>query len=105
MAEAGQKIGAGAEQGFLGNKAGCFGIGAPGWRLMRQPPVGRRAHARPAQWFGSFRAPIIPAVTAPVSRPKTALIADDHLLVRSGVRLLLQSLGFEVQGEAGTASS
>lgn len=40
-------------------------------------------------------------MTAPASRPKTALIADDHLLVRSGVRLLLQSLGFEVQGEAG----
>jgi two-component system nitrate/nitrite response regulator NarL len=41
-----------------------------------------------------------PTVTAPLPA-RGALIADDHLLVRSGVRLLLQSLGFEVQGEAG----
>jgi len=43
----------------------------------------------------------IDRVTTSTPNPRTALIADDHLLVRSGVRLLLQSLGFAVLAEAG----
>lgn len=37
----------------------------------------------------------------PASRPRTVLIADDHQLVRSGLRLIVTALpGFEVVGEA-----
>jgi DNA-binding NarL/FixJ family response regulator len=37
--------------------------------------------------------------------PKKAVIADDHLLVRAGVRLLLESLGVEVLAEAADGQS
>jgi len=59
----------------------------------------RRRHRRTPPEERSSRADTIANVTEP--RPRTALIADDHLLVRSGVRLILQSLGFQVLAEAG----
>lgn len=78
----------------LADTPGCIDIGCVGCRLNS-----RRCHRRTRTEERSIDVDSIGTVT--LARPKTALIADDHLLVRSGVRLILESLGFRVLAEAG----